>query len=239
MKASDVKKGNVVEHDGTVYQVRDIERSSPSARGGNVTFRFTLYSIPGGRKFDLSLRADDELREMDLVRRAANFSYMDDGAFVFMDAEDYTQYPLSPELVGDNAGYIVEGIEGYYVQLIDDAPVGLQVPSSVILTVVDTAPEMKGSSATKRNKPAKLSTGIELQVPEYISNDEKVWVNTITGEFAGAAHRPALFLPHSQGFIDKRRAVLKHPRVNFSRCDAESALGHLSHRHSCPPPATR
>jgi elongation factor P len=178
MKASDVKKGNVVDHDGTVYQVRDIERSSPSARGGNVTFRFTLYSIPGGRKFDLSLRADDELREMDLIRRAANFSYMDDGAFVFMDAEDYTQYPLSPELVGDNAGYIVEGTEGYYVQVIDDAPV---------LTVVDTAPEMKGSSATKRNKPAKLNTGIEVQVPEYIGNDEKVWVNTLTGEFAGRA----------------------------------------------------
>jgi elongation factor P len=104
-----------------------------------------------------------------------------------MDAEDYTQYPLSPELVGDNAGYIVEGIEGYYVQLIDDAPVGLQVPSSVILTVVDTAPEMKGSSATKRNKPASLSTGIEIQVPEYIANGEKVWVNTLTGEFSGRA----------------------------------------------------
>jgi len=162
MKASDVKKGNVVEHEGTVYQVRDIERSSPSARGGNVTFRFTLYTIPGGRKFDLSLRADDEL-------------------------QDYTQYLLSPALVGDSAGYIVEGVEGYYVQLIDDAPVGLQVPSSVILTVVDTAPEMKGSSATKRNKPAKLNTGIEVQVPEYISNDEKVWVNTLTGEFAGRA----------------------------------------------------
>lgn len=187
MKASDVKKGNVVEHEGVVYQVRDFERSSPGARGGNITFRFVLYSIPGGRKFELSLRSEDELREMDLVRREANFSYMDDGAFVFMDAEDYTQYLLSPELVGDNAGYIVEGIEGYYVQLIDDAPVGLQVPSSVILTVVDTAPEMKGSSATKRNKPAKLSTGIELQVPEYISNDEKIWVNTITGEFAGRA----------------------------------------------------
>ena len=77
MKASDVKKGNVVEHEGTVYQVRDIERSSPTARGGNVTFRFTLYSIPGARKFDLSLRADDELKEMDLVRRPANFSYID------------------------------------------------------------------------------------------------------------------------------------------------------------------
>ena len=187
MKASDIKKGNVVEHDGTVYQVRDIERSSPSARGGNVTFRFTLYSIPGARKFDLSLRAEDDLRDMDLVRRAADFSYMDGDTFVFMDGEDYTQYLLSPELVGDNAGYIVEGTEGYYVQLIDDVPVGLLVPTSIVLTVVDTAPEMKGSSATKRNKSARLNTGIEVQVPEYIGNDEKVWVNTLTGEFAGRA----------------------------------------------------
>lgn len=187
MKASDIKKGNVVEHDGTVYQVRDIERSSPTARGGNVTFRFTMYSIPGGRKFDLSLRADDDLKEMDLVRRAATFSYKDGEAFVFMDVEDYTQYLLSPELVGDNAGYIVEELEGYYVQLIDDAPVGLQVPTSAMLTVVDTAPELKGASATKRTKPAKLNTGIEIQVPEYITNDEKVWVNTTTGEFGGRA----------------------------------------------------
>ena len=187
MKASDVKKGNVIEHEGTVYQVRDIERSSPTARGGNVTFRFTLYSIPGSRKFDLSLRADDDLKEMDLVRRPANFSYMDGEAFVFMDAEDYTQYMLDAALVGDNTGYIVESVEGYYVQLIDDAPVGLQVPTSVTLTVVDTAPELKGSSATKRTKPAKLDTGIEIQVPEYITNDEKVWVNTLTGEFAGRA----------------------------------------------------
>src|SRR3546814_5445479 len=69
MKAYDVKKGNVVEHDGTVYQVRDIERSSPQGRGGNVTFRFTLYSVPGGSKYDLSLGSDDELKEVELTRR--------------------------------------------------------------------------------------------------------------------------------------------------------------------------
>jgi elongation factor P len=187
MKASDVKKGNVVEHDGTVYQVRDIERSSPSARGGNVTFRFTLYSIPGHRKFDLSLRAEDELKEISLERRQAKFSYMDGDAFVFMDDEDFTQYVLGAEVVGENAGYVVEDLEGYYVQVIDDAPVGLQVPTSVILTVTDTAPELKGSSATKRNKPATLQTGIEVQVPEYITTGEKVTVNTLTGEFAGRA----------------------------------------------------
>lgn len=187
MKTAETKKGHVIEHEGTVYQVHNVERSSPSARGGNVTFRLTLYSIPGGRKFDLSLRGDDELNELELLRRAADFSYKDDDAFVFMDTEDFTQYMLPPELVGDNAGYIVEGVQGYYVQLIDDMPVALQVPSSVLLRVVETAPEMKGSSATKRNKPARLATGIEIQVPEYIGLDEQVWVSTLTGEFAGRA----------------------------------------------------
>ena len=63
MKAFDVKKGNVIEHAGTVYQVRDIERSSPQGRGGNVKYRFTMYSVPGGVKYDLSVGAEDELRE--------------------------------------------------------------------------------------------------------------------------------------------------------------------------------
>jgi elongation factor P len=187
MKASDVKKGNVVEHDGTVYQVRDIERSSPTARGGNVTFRFTLYSIPGGRKFDLSLRADDDLKEMDLVRRRPISRTWTAKRSCSWTPRITPSTCWIAALVGDNAGYIVESVEGYYVQVIDDAPVGLQVPTSVTLTVVDTAPELKGSSATKRTKPAKLDTGIEMQVPEYITNDEKVWVNTLTGEFAGRA----------------------------------------------------
>jgi len=75
MKAYDVKKGNVVEHNGGIYQVRDIERSSPQGRGGNVKFRFIMYSVPGGNKFDLSLRSEDEIKEVELVRREATFSY--------------------------------------------------------------------------------------------------------------------------------------------------------------------
>ena len=187
MKASDIKRGFVVEHDGKVYQVRDVERSAPTARGGNVTFRFTLYSVPGANKLDLSLRADDELKDVDLARRQATFSYMDGDAFVFMDAEDYTQYSLGPDVVGDAAGYITEGLEGCYVQVIDDQPVGLQLPPSVILTVTDTAPELKGASATKRPKPATLQTGLEIQVPEYIVSGERVLVSTLTGEFNGRA----------------------------------------------------
>jgi len=187
MKAYDIKKGNVVEHNGGVYQVRDIERSSPQGRGGNVKYRFTLYSVPGGNKLDLSLGAEDELREVELTRRQATYSYRDGEAFVFLDDEDYTPYTLDADLVGDAAGYIVDDLSGCYVQLIDDTPVALQLPQSVAIEVVETPPELKGGTATKRPKPATLSTGIEILVPEYVASGEKVWVNTTTGEFAGRA----------------------------------------------------
>jgi elongation factor P len=187
MKASDIKRGNVVEHNGGIWQVRDIERSAPTARGGNVTFRFTLYSIPGASKLDLSLRADDELREVELSRRAVTFSYMDGEHYVFMDVEDYTPYTLDADLVGEARGYIGEGLEGCSVQLLDDQPVALQLPQTVVLEVVETAPELKGATATKRPKPARLATGIEIQVPEYIRTGERVLVNTVTGEFGGRA----------------------------------------------------
>ncbi len=187
MKAAEIKKGNVVEHNNTVYQVRDIERSAAQGRSGNVTFRFIMYSVPGGTKFDLSLRADDELKEVELSRREATFSYKDGDAFVFMDNEDYTQYMLDANVVGDAAGYITEGLAGCYIQIIEDLPVALQLPPSVVLEVVETPPELKGGTATKRPKPARLNTGIEIQVPEYICNGEKITVSTLTGEFNGRA----------------------------------------------------
>jgi elongation factor P len=187
MKASDIKKGNVVEHNGNVYQVREIERSAPQGRGGNVKLRFTLYSVPGGSKYDLSVSGDDELRDIELSRRAATFSYKDGDAFVFMDDDDYTPYTLDADVVGDAAGYITDGLADCHVQIIDEQPVALLLPQSVVLEVVDTPPELKGGTATKRPKPATLSTGIEVQVPEYIGNGERVWVNTTTGLFAGRA----------------------------------------------------
>ena len=81
MKASDIKKGNVVEYNNGVYQIRDIERSSPQGRGGNVRFRFIMYSVPGGNKLDASFDADDNLPEVELLRRQSTFSYMDGDAF--------------------------------------------------------------------------------------------------------------------------------------------------------------
>ena len=187
MKASDIKKGNVVEYNNGVYQIRDIERSSPQGRGGNVRFRFIMYSVPGGAKMDASFDADDQLTEVELLRRQSTFSYMDGDAFVFMDDEDYTPYTLDPAALGDAAGYITEGLTGIYVQVIDEQPVAIQLPQHVTLEVVETPPELKGGTATKRPKPARLNTGIEIMVPEYSSNGERILGNTTTGEFGGRA----------------------------------------------------
>ncbi|WP_045767416.1 elongation factor P-like protein YeiP [Xanthomonas albilineans] len=187
MKANEIKKGNVVEYNNSVYQIRDIERSSPQGRGGNVRFRFVMYSVPGGNKLDASFDGDDDLREVELMRRQATFSYKDGEAFVFLDDEDYTPYTLDADAIGNDAGYITDGLSGIYVQVIDDQPVAIQLPQSVTLEVIETPPELKGGTATKRPKPAKLNTGIEIMVPEYIGNGERVLVNTSTGEFAGRA----------------------------------------------------
>ncbi len=187
MKAADIKKGNVVEYNNGIYQIRDIERSSPQGRGGNVRFRFIMYSVPGGTKLDASFDADDNLPEVELLRRQATFSYMDGEAFVFLDDEDYTPYTLDAEVIGDAAGYISQGLAGSYVQVIDEQPVALQLPQHVTLEVVETPPELKGGTATKRPKPARLSTGIEIMVPEYITTGERILINTTTGEFGGRA----------------------------------------------------
>jgi elongation factor P len=146
-----------------------------------------MYSVPGGAKLDASFDADDDLKEVELLRRQASFSYKDGDAFVFLDDEDYTPYQLDADAVGELAGYITEGLSGCYVQLIDEVPVAVQLPANVELEVVDTPPELKGGTATKRPKPARLSTGIEIMVPEYIANGEKILVSTTTGEYAGRA----------------------------------------------------
>ena len=172
--------------DGGENRFRSARRQRGNRRRGSACFP-DPHPKPGGAKLDASFDADDNLTEVELLRRQATFSYKDGEAFVFLDDEDYTPYTLDADAVGDAAGYIVDDLTGIYVQLIDDTPVAIQLPQSVAIEVVETPPELKGGTATKRPKPAKLATGIEIMVPEYIGNGEKVWVNTTTGEFAGRA----------------------------------------------------
>src|SRR5690606_33589852 len=127
----------------------------------NVRFRFIMYSVPGGNKLDASFDADDNLPEVELLRRQASFSYMDGDAFVFMDDEDFTPYTLDADVIGDDAGYITEGLGGIYVQVIDEQPVAIQLPQHVTLEVVETPPELKGGTATKRPRSEERRVGKE------------------------------------------------------------------------------
>ena len=185
MKAAEIKRHAVVSHEGKIYQVRTVERSAPTGRGGNTTFRFQLYQLGSTGKLDLSLRADDELSEVEMSKRPANFSYMDGENYVFLDAEDYTPYTLSPERALDLKDYLIDGQEGFYVMVVDEQAIALQLPQFVELTIVETPPFLKGASATSRGKTARLETGLEIQVPEFISQGEKVRVSTETAEYAG------------------------------------------------------
>lgn len=182
-KITEIKRGNVIEHEGTVWAVRQIERSAPTARGGGTLYRFKLESIPGGDRREVTFKGDDSVNEADLVRRQTEFSYRDAEGFVFMDSEDYTQYLLNEADVGDAAAFMTEGLTDIYVLIISDQPVAIQLPQSVVLKVTDTAPVMKGATASRSAKPATLETGLEIQVPDYITPGEKVKVNTETHEF--------------------------------------------------------
>lgn len=186
-KANEIKRGQVIEHDGAVYTVRQIDRSAPTARGATTLFRFKLQGVPGGERRELTLKGDDILSEAALTRRAATFSFRDADDFVFMDSEDFSQYILAESAVGDAAAYITEALDEVTVLLIDGAPAAIQMPQSVVLEVTETAPVMKGATATKSNKPAILENGVEVLVPDYVTPGEKIKVNTETGEFMGRA----------------------------------------------------
>src|SRR3546814_19453230 len=145
----------------TAYEMRISDWSSDVCSSDlNVKFRFTMYSVPGGNKLDLSLGGDDELKEVELSRRQVTYSYRDGDAFVFLDDEDYTPYTPDADAVGQAAGYIVDDLSGCYVQNIDDLPVAVTLPQRVADDVVETPPALKGGPPTTRPEPR--SEGVRM-----------------------------------------------------------------------------
>ncbi len=188
-KASEIKKNAAIEHNGRVLIVKDIERSVPQGRAGGSLYRMRMYDVVTGTKIDETFKDVEMLNFADLVRRAAMFSYIDGDEYVFMDNEDYTPYNLNKANIEDEALFINEDTQGLHIVIVDGAPVAIDLPSSVELEVVETDPSIKGASATSRNKPATLSTGLIIQVPEHISTGDKVKVNTEEKKFMGRADK--------------------------------------------------
>ena len=188
-KASDIKKNAAIEYNGKVMIVRDIERSVPQGRAGGSLYRMRMYDVVTGGKVDETFKAEEMLNFADLTRRPSMFSYIDGDEYVFMDNEDYTPYNLNTSSIADEILFINEDTQGLQIIIVDGVPVGVDLPSSVELVITETDPSIKGGSATARTKPAILSTGLSVQVPEHISTGDKIKVNTEERKFMGRADK--------------------------------------------------
>ncbi len=186
-KACDLKRGEIVEIKGAPHAVKQVEAKSPSSRGASTLYKIRFKNLQTGQKLDESYKGDDFLKDMDCVRTQVQYSYQDGDMYTFMDLEDYSQYSLSQSDLDGRVGYLTEGLEGITALLVDGKLLGVELPQSVTLEITDTAPGIKGASATGRTKPAALSTGIEIQVPEYLEISELVKVNATNGKFISRA----------------------------------------------------
>ena len=186
-KASDVKRGEVVRYKGRVFTVGKIEIRTPSSRGSNTLYRMKLRDVQTRQNLDETFKGEDLLDDVNFTRRQASYSYFDGELYVFMDDEDYSQYSFNEADLEGQLEYLTEGLGGIYVTVIDGVAAGIQLPASVELEIIETAPMLKGGTATKRSKPARPAGGLEVLVPEFIETGEVIRANTETGEYMSRA----------------------------------------------------
>ncbi len=186
-RASELKKGEVVGYKGAPHIIKQIEVKSPSSRGANTLYKIRMKHATTGQKADETFKGDDMLADIDFERRKMQYSYMDGENYVFMDDEDYSQHTLSTDDLGDDRLFIFEGMESVVGMLVEGHLVAIELPQSVVMTVVETAPGIKGASASARTKPATMATGLVVQVPEYLEQGEAIKINTENWTFMSRA----------------------------------------------------
>ena len=184
---SDLKRGLLIELDGDPHVVEATQTSSPTARGGNTIHRVKLRNLKTGNRSERSFRGGDTLTMADVARRPVDFLYSDPSGFHFMDTETYEQFALSKTDLEWESNFLIEGIEGVRAMYFNESPIALELPNTVVLEITETNPAVKGNSATGRTKPATLTTGLVVQIPEHIDMGTRVTVDTRTGEFVGRA----------------------------------------------------
>jgi len=186
-KASELKKGSVVEIGGDLYVVKQIDVKSPSSRGATTLYKVRFFNAQTKQKYEDTFKGDDNLTDVALQRRKLQYSYADGEALVFMDEEDYTQYGIPIVDLEYEKDYIIEGLGGIVGLIVDDHILGIELPQSVVMDIADTAPAIKGATATGRTKPATFATGLVVQVPEYLAVGDRVKINTQDGKFMSRA----------------------------------------------------
>jgi elongation factor P len=186
-RASELKNGMVIDIDGVPHVVKQIEVKSPSARGAATLYHIRYNNMQSGQKLDETYKGDDLLKDADYERVPVQFSYEDGDNWIFMNNEDFSQYEVPLEDMEDIKGYITQDLEGIQALIMDGKLLTLLLPPSVELEIIDTPPAMKGASATSRSKPAKMSTGLEVQVPEFLESGELIRISTTTGKYQSRA----------------------------------------------------
>jgi elongation factor P len=187
IEAIDIKRKMYFEHEQAPYHCLDVEVSRPTARGGQTLVRIKMRNLLTRAVFDRTFKAGEKFSEPDLAQVSAAYLYTDAQGFHFMDQETYETLTLGADTVGDDRFLLVENL---VIQLhkYNGNPIGLQFPPHVELAVTYTEPGVRGDTASGGvTKAATLESGLEIRVPLFIKEGEKVKVHTETREFAGRA----------------------------------------------------
>jgi elongation factor P len=187
IEAINVKRKMVFELENTPYACLDAEISTPTARGGQTLVRLKMRNLLTSAVFEKTFKAQDKFKEPDLVYVDVSYLYTDGEGSHFMDQESFETLTLNEDMVGDALEFLIEGVL-LQLRKFNGNPIGLQLPIFVELDVAETEPGVKGdSSSGSVTKVAKMETGLELRVPLFIKQGEKIKIATETREFAGRA----------------------------------------------------
>lgn len=183
IETSQFKKGVCIVHRDSPMIIVDVTFSSPTARGANTIVKTRLRNLLTGQLISESFRGGEKFNEVDLEQHPCTYLYKDSSGWHFMDNDTFEQFQLSAEELGEEADYLKDGQEELRAVLIDGRVVSIKLPTTVDLFVVETDPAIKGATATAQMKPAKLETGVTIQVPPYLANGELIRVDTRDGHF--------------------------------------------------------
>ena len=185
IEAIHIKRKTVFEMDEVPYACIESDITTPTARGGQTLVRLKMRNLITSAVFERTFKAQDKFKEPDLTLVPASFMYADSDGFHFLDQESFETITLDAETVATASDFLIEGL---LIQLhnFNGSPIGLQLPIFVDLNVAYTEPSARGDSGSgSGTKPARLETGLEIRVPLFIKEGEKIKVATETRDFAG------------------------------------------------------
>lgn len=187
LSTGDFKRGLRILVDGDPWVILDVFVQTPSARGASSLTKVKLRNLRTGQFQDRTFRGGDRVEEPNVELRGVQFLYRDGDAFHFMDSQSYEQFSLSADDLGEAAQYLKDGLGGIRSVVFNERVLSIDLPNTVVLQVVDTAPPMKGATATAQTKSATLETGLVIQVPSYLESGELVQVDTRDARFVARA----------------------------------------------------